>query len=402
MIGSRFVSTGGGAPPVSFESAVINGLAPDGGLYLPEQLPRLSAVTIDQLRHTTFAEAGRLLTPALFGTHELAQHVADALSFETPLVQLDERRYVLELFHGPTLAFKDVGARVLARLLGQFASGDAIDIITATSGDTGGAVANAFHGVSNTRAFILYPRGRVSARQEHQFAFPSENVTAIAVEGSFDDCQRIAKGLLSAGTRAAGSRITSANSINVGRLLPQAIYYAWARQQLPADGPVVFSVPSGNFGNLAAGLIAKRLGIAIDRLHAATNANNALAPYLATGVVPNSPSIPTLSTAMDVGSPSNLARVDHLYAEDRAALARDVSTSSHSDEDTRAAIRDVYERFGYVMDPHTAVGFAGLEAALGRPLSPRDLERIRSQNQLALYHLRTDKMCAPRRRGKFP
>ena len=367
MTTGSYISTAGAAPVVSLEEAVLGGLAPDGGLYMPARFEAMEGDVLRSLSGAPLKTVASTLAPFVFGERDVPAAVADALDFPIPLVRLSERIFVLELFHGPTLAFKDVGARVLARLMAQYAAKDPITVVTATSGDTGGAVAHAFEGVPNTRVFILYPLGQVSDRQERQFATVGRNVRAISVRGTFDDCQRLAKGALADTAFVPGTILTSANSINVGRLLPQAIYYVYAWGQLPTDtGEIVMSVPSGNFGNLTAGLIAKRVGVPIDHFVAATNANDAFPAYLSSGRYTPKPSVRTLSSAMDVGDPSNLARIRHLYDNDVDALRRDVSSSSHTDDDVRSAIRDVFERFGYVMDPHTAVGFLALEKAMAR------------------------------------
>ncbi len=360
-----YISTTGTAPAVSLEEAVLAGLAPDGGLYLPARFDVLDEEVLRSLSGAPLRTVASTLAPFVFGERDGPAAVADALDFPIPLVQLNERLFVLELFHGPTLAFKDVGARVLARLLGRSGQDEPVTVITATSGDTGGAVANAFSGVANTSVFILYPHGQVTERQERQFATVGGNVYAVAIDGTFDDCQRLAKSALADAELQSGGAVTSANSINVGRLLPQAIYYAYAWSRLPTDvGEIVVSVPSGNFGNLTAGLIAKRDGVPIDHFVAATNANDAFPAYLSSGRYTPKPSVRTLSSAMDVGDPSNLVRIQHLYHNDVDALRRDVSASSHTDEEVRSAILDVFESFGYVMDPHTAVGFLALEKAM--------------------------------------
>jgi len=344
---------------------VLTGLAPDGGLYLPARFEVLDEEVLRSLSGAPLKTVASTLAPFVFGERDVPAAVADALDFPIPLVPLNERLFVLELFHGPTLAFKDVGARVLARLLGRSGQGEPVTVITATSGDTGGAVASAFAGVSNTSVFILYPHGQVTERQERQFATVGGNVHAVAVDGTFDDCQRLAKSAVADAELKSGGAVTSANSINVGRLLPQAIYYAHAWGQLPADAnEIVVSVPSGNLGNLTAGLIAKRVGVPIDHFVAATNANDVFPAYLTSERYTPRPSVRTLSSAMDVGNPSNLARIQHLYHNDVDALRCDVSASSHTDDEVRSAIRDVLERFGYVMDPHTAIGFLGLEKAM--------------------------------------
>lgn len=366
-----YISTSGTAPAVSLEEAVLTGLTPDGGLYMPAQFRVLERDALHSIVGVPLLTVAATLAPIVFGERDVPAAVADALDFPIPLVRLSERLFVLELFHGPTLAFKDVGARVLAQLLAQYAAKEPVTVVTATSGDTGGAVAHAFEGVPNTRVFILYPHGQVTERQERQFATVGGNVRAVAIDGTFDDCQRLAKGVLADSAFVRGTILTSANSINVGRLLPQTIYYAHAWGQLPADvSEIVVSVPSGNLGNLTAGLIAKRVGVPIDHFVAATNANDVFPAFLSSGRYTPKPSVRTLSSAMDVGDPSNFVRIQHLYDNDVDALRRDVSASSHTDDEVRSAIRDVFERFGYVIDPHTAVGFLGLENAMAsRPNS---------------------------------
>jgi threonine synthase len=293
----------------------------------------------------------------------------EALDFPVPLTRLDDHTTVLELFHGPTLAFKDVGARVLARLFAATSTpGEDLTILTATSGDTGGAVADAFHGVAGTRVVVLYPKGQVSDRQELQFAGLGDNIHAFAVEGTFDDCQRMVKAALSRtklhSEKSAERQLTSANSISLGRLLPQVTYYVHAFRQLPTEqrDRVVFIVPSGNFGDLTAGLLAKFSGLPVHRFVAAVNANDVVPEYLKSGVFTPRPSVRTLANAMDVGNPSNLERIRYLYREDIATLRRDVVASSHSDEEIRQAIRRVYERSGRIVDPHTAVGWLAWQA----------------------------------------
>ncbi len=361
-----FVSTAGRSPTADLQTALAHGLAPDGGLYMPVTIEPVPDTTVRSLRGRRFAEVATGIA-----SHQLAgvidegtvrRLVASALDFEAPLHPLDEDTFVLELFHGPTFAFKDVGARVLARLVRHLHGEDRLTVLVATSGDTGSAVAHAFFGMPNVRVVVLYPKGQVSRLQEAQFATLGGNVTALAVLGTFDDCQRLVKEAFGdEDLRRAG--LTSANSINVGRLLPQVWYYWYAALALPPEAkPVIFSTPSGNFGNLAAGLIAKRMGAPIDGFVAATNVNDVVPEYLRTGVYSPRPSRPTLSNAMDVGRPSNLARIQTLYGGDVAAIRRDVFGSAHDDPSTLAAIRTVFDRHGYVMDPHTAVGWLALQA----------------------------------------
>lgn len=364
----KFVSTSGDAPAASIREALVGGIAPDGGLYVPERVPRLE--TWERLRGASVADiATELLAPyvdELMTRDRLQELMRDALSFDAPLRRLDERTFLAELFHGPTFAFKDFGARALARLMTEAVSSEPITILVATSGDTGGAVAGAFHRVANVRVAVLYPRGGVSRLQEAQFATLGDNVTACAVDGTFDDCQRIVKRAFADARLARRFRLTSANSINVGRLLPQMAYYVRAAAQLDGPGAPVFVTPSGNFGNLVAGLMAQRMGMTVARFVAATNANDVVPAYLGSGTYAPRPSVATISNAMDVGAPSNVARMLHLYETNLAAIRRDVAGVAVSDETTRETIRDVYRRSGVVVDPHTAVGLGGLAAARKR------------------------------------
>jgi len=366
----RFLSTNGSSPPASLAEAVRRGLAPDGGLYVPEELPPLPAAFFDRLPGsglvaTATAVAEHLLAGELPAA-TLRRIVADALDFDVPLVPLTERIRVLELFHGPTLAFKDVGARFLARLLAETRDGgEALAVLVATSGDTGGAVAKAFFGVAGTRVAILYPRGQVSPLQERQFTTLGGNVRAFAVDGAFDDCQRLVKEAFADRHLARRLGLTSANSINVGRLLPQIFYYFHAAAQLAEDRdrPLLFATPSGNFGNLTAGLMARRLGLDA-RFVAATNVNDVVPAYLESGVYRPRPSRRTISNAMDVGDPSNFVRIEHLYGHDLDHLRRHLAGRRYDDQETRQAIRRVDRDHGYLMDPHTAVGLLALEDAL--------------------------------------
>ncbi len=368
----RFVSTGGAAPPVDLATAVAQGLAPDGGLYMPERIVAIDPDAVRDLEDSSFAGtaafvgARQLVSSLDAGTLTRLAHAA--LDFDVPLVRLTRDAaaggdtHILELFHGPTLAFKDVGARVLARLARTLRGGEPLTVLVATSGDTGSAVAHAFFGLERVRVVVLYPQGQVSRLQEAQFATLGGNVTALAVSGTFDDCQRLVKAAF-ADPQLAGLSLSSANSINIGRLLPQVWYYWHAAIALrAAPRPLIFSTPSGNFGNLAAGLIAKRMGAPIDGFVAATNANDVVPEYLRTGNYRPRPSTRTISNAMDVGTPSNLARIQALYGGDAAAIGADVFGSAHDDAGTRAAIAAAAQRHDYVMDPHTAVGWLGLEA----------------------------------------
>jgi threonine synthase len=362
----RFVSTRGQSPPVRFREALLNGLAPDGGLYLPESLDRLPP---ESLRGRSLVEIGELFGAALIGDDiaapALSRIVSDALNFPLPLVALADRLHVLELFHGPTFAFKDVGARVMARLMAHVNDEDRpLTVLVATSGDTGSAVAQAFFGVPGTRVVVLFPEGAVTAVQEAQFTTLGGNVQALAVAGTFDDCQRLAKEAFGDRALAGSVRLTSANSINIGRLIPQAFYYAYVAAQLEGQ-PVAFSVPSGNVGNLTAGVLAWSLGAPIHSFVAAMTINDTFARYLQTGNYEPRPSVPTLANAMDVGNPSNVERLRALFHDDVAAMRRTIAASVYTDADVESAIRRVDMEYGYVCDPHSAIGFLGTAAMPG-------------------------------------
>lgn len=366
------VSTRGRAPHVDFRTAVLAGLAPDGGLYVPESWPRLSPDEWHRLHGASLGEIGAATMGAFMegslDRASLRALLTEAFNFPVPIVPLTDDLSVVELFHGPTFAFKDFGARVLARLMSRWHSDDAhpLTVLVATSGDTGGAVAQAFHGVPRTRVVVLYPHGRVSAVQEAQFTTLGGNVRAVAVEGSFDDCQRLAKeAFADAGLRDA-ARLTSANSISLGRLLPQMVYYACAALRHQRPTPLAICVPSGNVGNLAAGLMVQRLGAPIARFHAATNSNDTVPRYLETGQLEVRPSVATLANAMDVGNPSNLERVRWMFGDDVQAVRRLVGASAHRDEAVRDAMQALDREFGYVADPHTAVGYLGARVHLSR------------------------------------
>ena len=361
----NWISTRGAAPPRSFKEALFAGQAPDGGLYVPERLEPLPGDVVDALAGEPLAAIGarvgaHVLRDDLPPPDDLAALLAEALDFPVPLVPIGERRWALELFHGPTLAFKDVGARVQAQFLRYFADGAPLTILVATSGDTGGAVAQAFAGASQTRVVVLYPRGQVSDVQEAQFATVGGNVTAAAVDGTFDDCQALVKQAFVDADLCADVRLTPANSINVGRLLPQTFYYFLAAG---LDRPYV-SVPSGNFGNLTAGLMAARLGLRVGRFVAATNSNDVVPRYLESGRYEPQPSQRTVANAMDVGAPSNLERMRALYGDDAVRLRADVLGIGFDDAAIVRAIGDVYREYGYLLDPHSAIAWLGLERAL--------------------------------------
>jgi threonine synthase len=357
----RFVSTRGQAPAVGFREALFAGLAPDGGLYVPESLP---AVDFEELRDASLVEVGTAIATRFVGSDiprvALERLLADALNFPIPVALVGDRA-VVELFHGPTFAFKDVGARVMARLMAELNDRRApLTILVATSGDTGSAVAQAFHGLNGIRVVILFPEGAVTPVQEAQFTTLGGNVDAVAVAGTFDDCQRIVKQAFADPAIRLRAQLTSANSINIGRLLPQTFYYAHAA--LASNRPVVFSVPSGNFGNLTAGLMAWSMGAPVEHLVASTTVNDTVPRYLQSGRYEPLPSVRTLANAMDVGHPSNIERMRWLFRDDVAAMRRMVTASVQTDDDVRRTIRQVFEKFGYVCDPHTAIAYAGLDA----------------------------------------
>jgi threonine synthase len=361
----RLISTGGRAPETDFREALLRGLAPDGGLYVPAEIPRLPQAVIESWRGLPFADlaaslAGRLLAGE-FQPRVIDRLVRSALDFPAPTIALGGNLFVLELFHGPTMAFKDFGARFLGQFFGHLLAerGAHATILVATSGDTGSAVAHGFASVPNTRVVVLYPRGKVSPFQEAQMATLGGNVTAVRVPGVFDDCQRLVKAAFQDSTLGPLG-LSSANSINIGRLLPQSFYYvaSYLAATASAGDPVVFSVPSGNLGDLTAGLIAKRMGVPISRLIAATNANDVLPEFLETGVYRARPSRATLSNAMDVGDPSNFPRVLYLCGGLASGVRAAVDGIVVSEEETRAAIRLGFARFQHVLDPHGAVGLA--------------------------------------------
>lgn len=366
-----FISTRG-AGPAPFREALFRGLAPDGGLYVPREVPPLGDPP--DAAGGAFSTAARWVArrwlEGAAPAHVLDAVVEGALDFPVPLVEVEPGAFVLELFHGPSLAFKDVGARFMARAMaalgGDPGSGGERTVLVATSGDTGGAVAAAFHGLPGCRVVALFPEGGISERQRRQMSTLGGNVTAVAVSGTFDDCQRLAKqAFADAGLREAAG-LTSANSINVGRLVPQAFYYVHAAALLGWDRrPATFVVPSGNLGNLCAGLLARRAGMPAAGFVAATNANRVFPDYLESGRFTPAPSVPTLSNAMDVGDPSNLERIRWLYGDDVARVRADVRGVAVGDDETRATIAAVHERTGYALDPHGAVGWRAMERLRG-------------------------------------
>ena len=357
----RFVSVVGKSPPVPFRDALFAGLAPDGGLYVPEQLPAVVQMTASpevDLPSVAFDVTSPFIDDI---PHEALRRIAaSALAFPVPLVRLSPRVHILELFHGPTLAFKDVGARFMAHTLGFFLEKEQehLSLIVATSGDTGSAVAHGFFGVPRIDVYILYPSGKISELQEQQMTTLGGNIHAVEVVGTFDDCQRLVKETFRTRAITSRKRITTANSINVGRLIPQIAYYYWAIVQLQSlyqihDGPTVV-VPSGNFGNLTAAMYARTMGATIARCVAATNANDVVPRFLLSGHLETQASVRTYSNAMDVGDPSNLARLRHLSGDE--TLRRQLLAASVSDEETLDEMRRTFDETGIVLDPHTAVG----------------------------------------------
>ncbi len=360
---------------VDFREAVVRGQPEDRGLYFPALIPQLPIGFADGLQEMPDEDvAFETISPYLgesISDDSLRTICSEALNFEIPLVPITDRIFALELFHGPTLAFKDVGARFMSRCLQYFArqTGEKFIVIVATSGDTGGAVANGFFGVEGIEVVILYPKGRVSEVQELQLTTLGENVTTLALRGTFDDCQEIAKRALADKDLRAKARLTSANSINVARWLPQQFFYFYAYKQWIGRGfrdPPVFAVPSGNFGNLASGVQAYRSGLPVQEFVAACNANDAVPKFFETGVYESRPSVATLSNAMDVGDPSNFVRILELFKKDTDSLKRVMSAVSVSDERTVKTMREVHSNYGYVLDPHGAVAYAALDDHLAR------------------------------------
>jgi len=356
------------SPPVDFRAATLAGQAPDGGLYFPETIPRFSQEFISRLRTMPKAELAlavmRPYVGAAIPEADLLEIGAAAVDFAFPLVPITPEISALELFHGPTLAFKDVGARFMSRCLGHFARrGDTppVTVLVATSGDTGGAVASGFLGVPGVEVVILYPAGKVSPVQEQQLTTLGQNITALEVSGTFDDCQALVKQAFLDPELAQNRFLTSANSINVARWLPQQLYYCFAMQQWPEGAaPPVVAVPSGNFGNLCAGLLAQASGLPLGHFIAACNANEPVPVYLRTGTFTPRPAVATFSNAMDVGNPSNFVRILELFDNDVNKLRAVLSADTVSDADTVAAIRQVWEQQGYLLDPHAAVAYTAL------------------------------------------
>ena len=371
----KYYSTNGNAPIADLHKAVVKGLAEDKGLYMPEKIQKLPQAFFDEIDKMTFQEIAYTVASAFFGEDvdldALKDIVYDTLQFDCPVVQVKGSIYTLELFHGPTLAFKDVGARFMARLLQYFirmeGQKEEVNVLVATSGDTGSAVANGFLGVDGIHVYVLYPKGKVSPIQECQFTTLGKNITAIEVDGVFDDCQALVKNAFMDIELNQHMKLTSANSINVARFLPQAFYYFNAYARMKALGKadnLVMCVPSGNFGNICAALFGHEMGLPVKRFIAANNANDIFFNYLQTGKYEPKPSKQTLANAMDVGDPSNFARIYDLYGKSHERITSLISGATYSDEQIRQTMKQCYEETGYILDPHGACGYQALEDGL--------------------------------------
>lgn len=366
----KYYSTNKKASDATLEEAVVRGLAGDKGLYMPRSIKSLPQSFYDEIENLSFQEIAYRVAEAFFGedvpADTLKHIVYDTLNFDTPVVKVKDNIYSLELFHGPTLAFKDVGGRFMARLLGYFIRKEGkkqVNVLVATSGDTGSAVANGFLGVEGIHVYVLYPKGKVSEIQEKQFTTLGQNITAIEVDGTFDDCQALVKNAFMDKELNEHMQLTSANSINVARFLPQAFYYFYAYAQMKKLGKadkLVICVPSGNFGNITAGLFGKRMGLPVERFIAANNRNDIFYQYLKTGEYKPRPSVATIANAMDVGDPSNFARILDLYEGNHDAIASEISGETYTDEQIRETVQKTYEETGYLLDPHGACGYRAL------------------------------------------
>ena len=371
----KYYSTNGKAPIADLHKAVVKGLAEDRGLYMPERINKLPLAFFDNIEKMSFQEIAYTVASAFFGEDvdpdALHDIVYDTLSFDCPVVQVKDSIYTLELFHGPTLAFKDVGARFMARLLQYFIrqeqGNQQVNVLVATSGDTGSAVANGFLGVDGIHVYVLYPKGKVSPIQECQFTTLGKNITAIEVDGVFDDCQALVKSAFMDAELNQHMKLTSANSINVARFLPQAFYYFNAYARMKEQGKannLVMCVPSGNFGNICAALFGHQMGLPIKRFIAANNANDIFYKYLQTGKYEPKPSKQTLANAMDVGDPSNFARIYDLYGKSHERITSLISGATYTDDQIRQTMRACYEDTKYILDPHGACGYQALTDGL--------------------------------------
>ena len=371
----KYYSTNKQAPDATLEEAVVRGLAAVKGLFMPYTIKPLPQEFYDRIDTLSFQEIAYRVADAFFGedvpADVLKQIVYDTLSFDVPLVKVTEEIYSLELFHGPTLAFKDVGGRFMARLLGYFIRKEGkkqVNVLVATSGDTGSAVANGFLGVEGIHVYVLYPKGKVSEIQEKQFTTLGQNITALEVDGTFDDCQALVKSAFMDRELNGHMLLTSANSINVARFLPQAFYYFYAyaqwKKRVGGGQPPVVCVPSGNFGNITAGLFGKQMGLPVKRFIAANNRNDIFYQYLQTGVYTPRPSVATIANAMDVGDPSNFARVLDLYGGSHARIASEISGATYTDGQIAETVRETWRECRYLLDPHGACGFRALKEGL--------------------------------------
>jgi len=354
---------------VSFAQAMINGLTPDGGLYFPKSVPQFAEEFFNELPNLSLQQiAHTVLSPYVkenIPDEVLKTMVDEVFNFKIPLVNIEPGIYALELFHGPTLAFKDVGARFLAKAMQYLNRDRVIRVLVATSGDTGSAVANGFLGIKGTQVVVLYPKGKVSELQQKQFATLGQNITPIAIEGTFDDCQALVKQAFADDELNRKMNLTSANSINVARWIPQSVYYYWVVAQLKnTKKPIVVSVPSGNLGNLTSGILAMRTGLRIHRFIAASNQNDIVPEYLKSGLYRPQPSVQTIANAMDVGNPNNFPRLLELFENDYPNLARLISGQSYSDDQIKTLIRECYSRTGYLLDPHGATGYGSIKEAV--------------------------------------
>lgn len=371
----KYYSTNKKTPPVSLKEAVVKGLASDNGLFMPEQINKFEPYFFEYIQNLTFQEIGFEVAKKFFGDDieesKLKEIVFDTLEFDCPVVKVNESIYSLELFHGPTLAFKDVGARFMARLLNYFLSDreKQVNVLVATSGDTGSAVANGFLGVDGIHVFVLYPKGKVSKIQESQFTTLGRNITALEIDGTFDDCQHLVKSAFLDVKLNRELILTSANSINVARFLPQSFYYFNAYARLKEQGvlenkELVFSVPSGNLGNITAGLFAREMGLPVARFIAANNANSVVFDYLKTGKYQPQASVQTIANAMDVGAPSNFARILDLYNHSHKTITGIIEGFWYSDVEIREILNRVFQNFNYLCDPHGACGFEALNQCI--------------------------------------
>lgn len=365
MFHVKLYSTNDKHHQVNIKEAVLKSLPHDNGLYMPSKIPRISDEFLQNISNLSFHEIATYISKLYLGKDieesDLKEMISNAINFPAPVITIDKNLSILELFHGPTLAFKDFGARFMARLMNYFwkEKTQKLRILVATSGDTGGAVAAGFHGLDNIEVIILYPKGKVSKLQEKQLTTWGDNIKAIEIDGDFDDCQRMVKQAFLDKNLNSDLNLSSANSINIGRLLPQTFYYFEAYKQLNSNKELVFSVPSGNFGNLTAGLLAKKMGLPISHMVAATNINDVIPKYIATGEYLPKNSKETLSNAMDIGNPSNFARILDLYGSTWNHIKKDITAYSFTDSQTTDKIVSTHKNLGYVLDPHTAVGVLG-------------------------------------------